>query len=234
MLVKELQGKRVATAFGSTAHFTLLNALANEGLSECDLNLVSMEVSDMAQALAEGRIDAFSAWEPTPTLAFADHPEFHVIHRGLSFGFLCLRRDFAAGHPAQARQLAAAVARACLWMRLPGNLNRLASWSKGSASRLQGKPYALQEAQVVDLTRRDLLTVPVAPQIPERLLREHELFWKEFEFLKKSGAIPRDTPWERIREAFDAGLLREVMSQPKRYRLEAFRYGNLEQAGGAE
>ncbi len=232
MLVKDLRGKRVATGLGSTAHFSLLNALEGEGLSERDITLVGMEVSEMAQALAAGKIDAFSAWEPTPALAFAAHPGFHLVHKALSFGFLCLRRDFVAGHPEQTREIAAAVARSCLWMRQPGTLERVAGWTAASAAAFQGQPYPLPAAQMMELTRRDLLHVPAAPMIPERLLKEQEMLGKEFNFLKKNGNIPAETPWETIRASFDTGLLREVMSEPARYRIEEFDY--QEQKGGAQ
>ena len=234
MLVKELKGKRIATGFGSTAHFALLNALEGEGLNECDVTLVDMEVGFMPQALAEGKIDAFSAWEPTPTLAFAGHPEFQLVHKGLTFAFLCLRRDFLAAHPEQARELAAAVARASLWMRRPGNLEQLAVWTRASAARFQEEAYSLTAAQMMDITRRDLLNVPIAPQIPERLLGEHELLGKEFEFLRKSGRIPWDSKWETIRQALDTDLLRGVMSERERYGLEKFDYLESKDAGGAK
>jgi NitT/TauT family transport system substrate-binding protein len=234
MLVKDLKGKRVATGIGSTAHFSLLNALESEGLTECDITLVAMEVGEMPKALAEGRIDAFSAWEPTPALAFAAHPGFHLVHKGLSFGFLCLRRDFAAAHPEQARELVAAAARSLLWMRQPGNLRQLAAWTGQSAENFQKNPYALKASQMMEITRHDLLDIPIAPQIPERLLREQELLWKEFNFLKKNGKIASTTSWEAIRGSIDGELLRGVLSESKRYGLEEFEYAKQYEAGGAK
>lgn len=224
MLVRELKGKRIGTGLGSTAHFTLLNALENEGLSERDVKVVGMEVDDMAQALARGEIDAFCAWEPTPVLALAAHPEFYLVHKGLNFSFLCLRRDFAAAHPDQARYLAAAVARACLWMREPGTLERAAGWIRNSASNFQGRPYFLTAEQTAALTSSDLLKVPAAPQIPDRLLAENGLLFKEFSHLKARGKIPPDLPWARVRAAFDTGLLRGVLADPEAYRLGRFDY----------
>ena len=215
MLVKDLKGKRVATGLGSTAHFTLLNALENEGLTERDVELVGMEVTEMPKALAEGRIDAFSAWEPTPVMALAAHPEFHLVHKGLNFAFLCLRRDFVAAHPEEARNIAAAVARACLWMRQPGNLDRAAHWITASASGFQGAPYGLTADQAIAITRNDLLNIPIAPQIPERLLREKGMLWKEFTFLKRLGKIPEATPWSRIQQSFDLDMLRGVQADGK-------------------
>jgi sulfonate transport system substrate-binding protein len=234
MLVKELEGKRVATGLGSAAHFTLLNALQNEGLSERDLQLIGMDVNDMPQALAEGKIDAFCAWEPTPVLALAQHPEFRLIHKGLSYAFLCFRRDFAASHPAEVREILASVARSCLWMRLPGRIEQVALWNRDSASGLLGKPFPLQTEQMVAITRDSLLNIPISPQIPPRLLREGELLWKKFEFLKKTGAIAPNTPWEKIRGAFAIDELKGVLADGKGYALDRFDYRDNKLAGGAK
>lgn len=234
MLVRDLKGKRVATGIGSAAHFTLLSALESEGLAESDIKLIPMEVSDMPQALADGTIDAFSAWEPTPVIAFATHPEFHLVHKGLSYGFLCLRRDFVTAHPAQAEEIAAAVARACRWMRRPGNLEQVAHWSNASAERLQGKPHPLTTAQMGAITSNDLLKVPASPGIPDALLKEGGLLYRKFTFLKKAGKIPADTPWARVRDSFDTAMVRHVMTDPDRFALEGFNYRSSNLPDGAQ
>jgi len=234
MLVKDLKGKRIATGLGSTAHFTLLKALENEGLTEGDVEVVGMEVDDMPQALAQGRIDAFSAWEPTPTMALAAHPEFRLLHRGLNYGFLCFRRDFVTSHPAEARYIVAAVARGCLWMRQPGSLDQVAQWVKASSSRFQGTPSFLTPEQTVAITRNDLLNVPDAPQIPMRLLQERELLWTEFEYLKKNEKIPQKIPWEKVRNSFDTDLLQGVLTDSKPYDLRRFDYRYDHVQGGTK
>ena len=234
MLVNGLKGKRVATGIGSAAHFTLLQALENAGMTESDITLVPMEVSDMPRALAVGRIDAFSAWEPTPTIAFAAHPQFYLVQKGLNYGFLCLRRDFAAAHPAETREIAAAVARSCLWMRLPGNLAQVPPWAGASAASFQGESYALKPAQMTAITRNELLDMPGAPRIPETVLKEHQLLYKKFIFLKKTGKIPETTPWSRVRDSFDPEMLREVMGEPDRFALKRFDYRGATKTDGAK
>ena len=234
MLVRDLKGKRIATGLGSTAHFSLLAALADDGLSEADVTLVDMEVDAMPTALAQGKVDAFCAWEPTPTIGFAAHPEFHLIHKGLSLGFLCLRRDFVATHPVESREIIAAVARSCLWMQSQGNLDRAAGWSRSDASRFQVGEYPLTDAQTADLIHHDLINIPIAPQIPEKLLVEHGLLWQEFQFLKKTGKIPPTASWSTVRAAFDLSLIRGVFADPGRFGLERFDYdGGAKPAGGA-
>lgn len=233
MLVKELEGKRVGTAIGSAAHFTLLRALGNEGLTEKDIELVPMEVSEMARALASGRIDAFCAWEPTPSMAFASYPEFHLVHKGLNYGFLCLRRDFVTRHPAEAREIVAAVARACLWMRERGQLEQVARWTIESATKFQGEPFALKPEQMISITRNDLLEVQYSPRIPETLLREQEVLYQKFLFLRKIGKIPENVSWAKVRGSIDIFMLREVMAESDRYDLRWFDFRGNKETGGS-
>ncbi|WP_224962219.1 NrtA/SsuA/CpmA family ABC transporter substrate-binding protein [Geomonas subterranea] len=234
MLVRDLKGKRIATGVGSAAHFTLLSALQNEGLTEKDIELVPMEVSGMPQALTEGKIDAFAAWEPTPTLAIAAHPEYHLVHKGVSYGFLCLRRDFVRSHPGRAREVAAAVARACARMRVPKELEQAAGWTAGSAARLQGAPYQVTRRAMTTIIRNDLLNVPGAPRIPAALLNEEGLLYKKFTFLKRTGKIPEATPWAKVRDSFDIDMMRQVMAEGDTLALQRFDYRNSDPSDGAK
>ncbi len=234
MLVHDLKGRRVATGVGSAAHFALLSALESEGLSERDIKLVPMEVSEMAKALDNESIDAFSAWEPTPAMAMAQHPEWHLINKGVSYGFLCLRREFVAQHPEQVRELAAAVARACMWMRLPGHLDQVSGWTISSAGRFQGATVPLTAAQVGGIVRNDLLNIPAAPRISPALLSEEGLLYRKFIFLKQAGKIPQATPWSRIRDSFDNEMLRKVMADGERFALQRFHYRSSDPSDGAK
>ncbi|MRR34519.1 hypothetical protein EG829_07435, partial [bacterium] len=80
----ELKGKRIGYAIGSSAHHTLLQALRSAGLSEQDVQLVPLEINEMPQALADRRVDAFSGWEPAPSLARAKVPECRILFKGSS------------------------------------------------------------------------------------------------------------------------------------------------------
>lgn len=63
--VEDLKGKTVATPFASTAHFSLLHAMENAGLTEKDVNLLDMQPSEIYAAWQNGQIDAAYIWEPT-------------------------------------------------------------------------------------------------------------------------------------------------------------------------
>jgi taurine transport system substrate-binding protein len=63
--VADLRGKKVATSFSSTAHYSLLVALKQAGLTEQDVTLVDLEPQDILAAWKRGDIDAAYTWLPT-------------------------------------------------------------------------------------------------------------------------------------------------------------------------
>jgi len=63
--VSDLRGKRIATPFGSTAHYSLLAALAQKGLSASDVQLVDLQPQAILTAWERGDIEAAYTWLPT-------------------------------------------------------------------------------------------------------------------------------------------------------------------------
>lgn len=63
--VADLKGKRVATPFASTAHYSLLAALAENGLSANDVQLVDLQPQAILAAWERGDIAAAYSWLPT-------------------------------------------------------------------------------------------------------------------------------------------------------------------------
>lgn len=60
-----LKGKTIATPFGSTAHFSLLQAIADAGEEPKDYKLVNSEPEQIAPAWGRGDLDAAWIWDPT-------------------------------------------------------------------------------------------------------------------------------------------------------------------------
>lgn len=61
----DLKGKRIATVPPTSAGYFLHLMLRKAGLTEADVTLVPVApLSDMPRALAEGKVDAISIWEP--------------------------------------------------------------------------------------------------------------------------------------------------------------------------
>ncbi|NIL78614.1 MULTISPECIES: ABC transporter substrate-binding protein [Rhodococcus] len=63
--VADLRGKRIGTAFASTAHYSLLAALEQAGLSASDVNLVDLQPQASLAAWERGDVDAVYTWLPT-------------------------------------------------------------------------------------------------------------------------------------------------------------------------
>ena len=61
---RELKGKKVAVAKGSSAHYLLLAALRRDGLGIADITPVYMNPNDAQPAFANGDVDAWAVWEP--------------------------------------------------------------------------------------------------------------------------------------------------------------------------
>ncbi|MER5884534.1 glycine betaine ABC transporter substrate-binding protein [Streptomyces sp. NPDC001941] len=65
--VKQLVGKKVATPFGSTSHYSLLAALDAAGVKASDVKLVDLQPQDILASWTRGDIDAAYVWTPTLT-----------------------------------------------------------------------------------------------------------------------------------------------------------------------
>ncbi|GIF22161.1 taurine transport system substrate-binding protein [Actinoplanes tereljensis] len=63
--VASLKGKKVATPFASTAHYSLLAALDQAGVKESELTIVDLEPQDIQAAWTRGDLDAAYTWLPS-------------------------------------------------------------------------------------------------------------------------------------------------------------------------
>jgi taurine transport system substrate-binding protein len=63
--IADLKGKRIGTPFASTAHYSLLAALNQNGLSTNDVQLVDLQPQAILAAWDRGDIDAAYSWLPT-------------------------------------------------------------------------------------------------------------------------------------------------------------------------
>jgi taurine transport system substrate-binding protein len=70
--IPELKGKKIATTVSSTSHYSLLNALKFNGLSENDVQILDMNPPDIVAAWQRGDIDAAYTWQPALGKLLAD------------------------------------------------------------------------------------------------------------------------------------------------------------------
>lgn len=223
--VEQLRSRKVGNAHGSTSHYALLQALSSVGLSEKDITLVPLEANQMADALARGAIDAFAAWEPTPTAAFNKYPgRFAGIHRQIGNSFFLVSAGLAAEKPTAADALAAALLRSVRWLKKAGNLHTASGWALAGMRDFGGKPPSLTVADVAAITHSDLLDVSGAPLLAATGVDRQSPLFREFEFLKKIGKLPAGSSSARLRSSFKDDLLPRLMKNPDRYQLNTFEY----------
>ena len=68
----DLEGKTIAAPFGSTTHYLLLQALADEGIDPASMKILDLRPNDIAVAWSRGDIDAAWYWEPNLDKAVTD------------------------------------------------------------------------------------------------------------------------------------------------------------------
>lgn len=223
----DLKGHRIGSVFGSSAHYTLLEALATAGLGERDIALLDMDIGAMPQALDEGRISAFSAWEPAPSIALQGHPERLAIYRGVSDDFLVVERALTVREPEVVNQLLAAVARAFYWMRQDSaHLLAAARWSLDASRAFAGSAPAPTLEQTAAMAQRDAVDVPSMPMLPQPGGVAMARMANKLAFLQALGKVAPDLSWERIGPRFDPQPLEEVLRQSVRYRVNEFDYAD--------
>ena len=103
--VNDLAGKKIATPFASTAHYSLLNALSLAGVNASDVELLDMEADDIWAAWQRGDIDGAYIWYPVQDELLKDGGVVitgsdKLAEQGIVTGDLVVaRNDFAKDHP---------------------------------------------------------------------------------------------------------------------------------------
>ena len=78
--VKDLKGKRVAFEEGTTSDILLSYALAANGMTKDDVNVVPLAASDAGAAFIAGRVDAAVTYEPYITAARKDDAKAKLLY----------------------------------------------------------------------------------------------------------------------------------------------------------
>lgn len=227
MLIKDLKGKRIAYPFGSNAHYALLQTMSSAGLSETDVRLVSLNITEMADALAQGKIDAFTIWEPRTTIALAKFDDFVIIHKSLSSSYMYFTRSFVDQHPEAARQIVASQLRGMRWMSSQKkNLLDVCRWALKTGKDFSGKAQLLTPEQYAAIVKNDLLDIAPVPTIPQSDIEPQGKLFREFQFLQGLGGIPESAGWSKIQNSFNRTMIEEVLSKANKYPLDIYAYPN--------
>ncbi|MDF2512061.1 MAG: hypothetical protein K0S04_1927 [Herbinix sp.] len=102
--VAELKGKTIATPFGTTSHYALLNALELAGLSASDVSLLDMGGADIVAAWTRGDIDATYIWSPAQDECVKDGKiltnDGELAEQGITIPEIAVaRNEFAEKYP---------------------------------------------------------------------------------------------------------------------------------------
>ncbi len=223
--LEQLKGKRIGVPLGTSTHHAVLDGLRLSGIRESEVAVVSMQATEMAAALLEGRIDACGIWEPLTSSLLRSCPGSIVIHRSQYLGFLYFTKSFADRHNQAVRQIVAAHVRATTWMlRDRDNILLSCRWASEASA-----PLAIETE--VPFSVDDMVQAVVKASgisrgslIPSSALKEGGQLHRELDFLKRKGHLSPETEWSTVRAMFDRTILQDILADPARYRLEEFRY----------
>ncbi|MBZ4021738.1 taurine ABC transporter substrate-binding protein [Rhodobacter sp. TJ_12] len=102
--LEDLKGKRVAVPVGSTAHFSLVGALAHAGIAEGDLTILNMPPDQIVAAWSQDAIDAAFIWDPAQSSLLENGTRIVGADETAKWGYptfdgWVVNKDFAAEHP---------------------------------------------------------------------------------------------------------------------------------------
>jgi taurine transport system substrate-binding protein len=103
--IADIKGKKIATPFSSTSHFSLLSALKQNNVSESDVTILDMNAQDIIAAWTRGDIDGTYIWQPAQSKLLSDDGKViltseDVANKGAITGeFGIVSNDFASKYP---------------------------------------------------------------------------------------------------------------------------------------
>lgn len=119
--LKDLKGKKIAVAKGSSGFDFLYKALDQEGLSAGDVNIIQLQPDEATSAFENGAVDAWSIWEPYLSIETLKH-EAKIIANGESTdlyspGFTLVRTKFADEYPDEVVRFLKVYDKAVAWQK---------------------------------------------------------------------------------------------------------------------
>jgi sulfonate transport system substrate-binding protein len=170
--VSDLKGKRVAFQKASIGHYLLVKALATEGLSLKDVQLVYLTPPDANAAFSEAKVDAWLIWEPYVTRALQARSG-RVLLDGQNLrdtgNFYTTSRSFASQHADVLNVFFAELRKAERWSNQhPAEMARMLS------------PSLLIDAPTLERmhAKYDFRLLPITPGVIEKQQEVADLWFK--------------------------------------------------------
>ncbi|MFZ1827347.1 MAG: ABC transporter substrate-binding protein [Candidatus Competibacteraceae bacterium] len=219
-----LKGLRIGYPPGTSAHFTLHQALRAGHLSMADIVPVAMQPVDMEAALRAGTVDAVAIWPPFTTAV----PGSTEVVNTISFAAFTIDLDFAARYPEQMNALLAAVARTAQWAKLSdSNILAGLAWVREEHLRFSGKsnlPADRKWEKPLKQIHSESFSTPSFPMLPLDLSEDGGLSQQQVEFLKVSGLIPASTEWKTIAQRIFVERLPDILKEGAKWQVDQFDY----------
>ena len=115
----DLKGKKIAATKGTDPYLFLLRSLQTAGLKRSDIEHVGLQHTDGRAALEQGKVDAWAGLDPHMAASELESGS-RLIYRNVAFntyGFLNVREDFLAAHPAELGRVIKTYEKARAWIR---------------------------------------------------------------------------------------------------------------------
>jgi len=101
--LKDLRGKRIAFARGSSAHNLTIVALEKAGIPYSDVQAIYLAPADAAAAFERGNVDAWTIWDPYYAI-YETRSGVRVLEKSSNitpqFSYFMAHRDFVQANPA--------------------------------------------------------------------------------------------------------------------------------------
>ncbi|WIV12356.1 glycine betaine ABC transporter substrate-binding protein [Proteiniborus sp. MB09-C3] len=123
--IEELAGKKIATPFASTSHYSLLNAIKNAGIED-KVELLDMQTADIVAAWERGDIEAAYTWQPSLGKILKDGKVIINSEEMANQGYVTanvklVRKKFAEQYPDLVASLIACLAEGSMIYRQDSN-----------------------------------------------------------------------------------------------------------------
>lgn len=215
--VNDLVGKKVATPFGSTAHYALKVFLKLSGVDESTLEIVNLDPRQMEIAWEENEIHAGYVWEPTLSNMMTNGGKILVSSRELAIrGFptadlFVSRKDFSESH-------------SDIVTMLVDNLNRATELTRKdpikAADAIAKELSTTPQQAMKDMGGMIYLTA--AEQKVGRYIGNlqwnfglYSLLKDTADFLQEEGVIKKSLPWPVFNRSINSGYIEDLYRRLK-------------------
>lgn len=173
--VKQLKGKKIAVAFGTSHQVFLLKVLDQEGLSADDVTLVNLSVSDAHPAFQTAQVDAWVTADLYANIEAANGAV--LIANGSQYdiyspNFYVARGEFAEKHPEIVKSILVAINRA----------NELLKTDEDQYYEVAAKAIGQEVETLRSLETYELLNDVPSEELLDQL-QESTVILKELEYL---------------------------------------------------